>query len=125
MLLGTLGVSLLTGRGLFRAGSGNKCNCGQGIYRAGRGLLRAGQEIKQKSLTLFHPLTNLEIQDYFNKEKRFNGVFSRNNLPKLKKGAYVINLDHSENTGTHWVVIFVKSNEVIYFDSFGVIFLTK
>ena len=53
-------------------------------------------------------------------KKRFSGVFSRNVLPKLKKGAYVINLDHSKNTLTHWVVIFVKSNEVIYFDSFGV-----
>ena len=39
MLLGTLGASLLTGRGLFRAGSG------EGMYRAGKGLFRAGQEI--------------------------------------------------------------------------------
>ena len=28
-----------------------------------------------------HPLTNFEIQKYQN-EQRFNGVFSRNNLPK-------------------------------------------
>ena len=49
-------------------------------------------------------------------------------MPKqslLKKGAYVINVDYSKSTGTHWVVLFVtelhsKSNEVIYFDSFGV-----
>ena len=51
MLLGTLGVSLLSGKGLFRAGSANKCNCGQGMYRAGqnqgKGLFRAGQEIKK------------------------------------------------------------------------------
>ena len=120
MSLGTLGASLLTGRGLFRAGNGNKCNCGQGIYRAGKGLFRTGPGIKKKSLTPFHPLTNFEIQDFFNKEKRFNGVFSINNLPKLKKGAYAINLDHSKNTGTHWVVLFVKEDEVIYFDSFGV-----
>ena len=51
--------------------------------------------------------------------------FSRNDLPKLKNGAYVINLDHSENTGTHWIVIFMKSNEVIYFDSFGVEYISK
>ena len=36
----------------------------------------------------------------------------------IKKGAYVINLD--ENTGTHWVALFVKTNEAIYFDSFGI-----
>ena len=47
-------------------------------------------------------------------------MYSINNLPKIKKGAYVINLNHSKNTGTHWIVLFVKSNEVIYFDSFGV-----
>ena len=34
--------------------------------------------------------------------------------------AYIINLDNSKNTGTHWVVIFVKKDELIYFDSFGV-----
>ena len=67
----------------------------------------------------------MEIQDYFKNEKRFNGVFLRNNLPNLKDGAYVINLDHSKNTGTHWVVIFVKKDKVIYFDSFGVEYIPK
>ena len=51
--------------------------------------------------------------DFFKNVKGFNGAFSRNNLPKLKNGAYVINLDHSKNTGTHWIVIFMKNNEVI------------
>ena len=47
-------------------------------------------------------------------------MYSRNNLPKtIKKGAYVINLDEYENTGTHWVSLFVKTNKLIYFDSFG------
>ena len=45
-------------------------------------------------------------------------MYSRNNLPK--KRAYVINLDEYENTGTHWVSLFVKTNEAIYFDSFGI-----
>ena len=63
--------------------------------------------------------------DYFYNTKGFNGVFSRNNLPKLKNGAYVINLDHSKNTGTHWIAIFLKNNEVIYFDSFGVEYIPK
>ena len=29
-----------------------------------------------------HPLTNFEIQKYYKIEPRFNGIFSRNNLPK-------------------------------------------
>ena len=69
----------------------------------------------------FQPLTNIEISEYYKNEPRFNGVNSRNNLPKtIKKGAYVINLDEYENTCTHWVSVFVKTNEVIYFDSFGI-----
>ena len=41
-----------------------------------------------------HPLINFEIQKYYKNEPRFNGVFSRNNLPKkIKDGAYVMNLD--------------------------------
>ena len=58
-------------------------------------------------------------------KKRFNDVFSRNNLSKLKKVTYVINLDHSKNTRTHWVVIFVKEDKVIYFDNFGVEYIPK
>ena len=41
-----------------------------------------------------HPLTNFEIQKYYENETRFTGVYSRNNLPeKIKDGTYVINLD--------------------------------
>ena len=52
----------------------------------------------------------------------FNGVFSRNNLPKKKyrMGAYIINLDEYANEGTHWIALFCKENEIVYFDSFGV-----
>ena len=44
---------------------------------------------------------------------------------KLKKGAYVINLDEYENTGTHWVSLFVKPKYTVYFDSFGVEYIPK
>ena len=41
-----------------------------------------------------HPLTNFEIQKYYQNEPRFNGAYSRDNLPdKIKDGEYVINLD--------------------------------
>ena len=74
----------------------------------------------------FHPLTNIEISECYANKPRFNGVYSRNNLPKIiKKGAYVINLDEYEYTGTHWIALFVKTNEAIYFDSFGIEHITK
>ena len=33
----------------------------------------------------FHPLTNIEINEYDENEPIFNGVYSRNNLPKIIK----------------------------------------
>ena len=48
-------------------------------------------------------------------------VFSRDNLPKkIKDGAYVINVDEYADTGTHWIALFCKKTEIVYFDSFGV-----
>ena len=47
-----------------------------------------------------HALTNFELEMYYQNEPRFNGVFSRNNLPlKIKYGAYVINLDEYADLG--------------------------
>ena len=54
----------------------------------------------------FHPLTNIEINENYKNEPRFNGVYSRNNLPnKNKKGAYVINLDEYKNTGILYKIL--------------------
>ena len=38
---------------------------------------------------------------------------------------YVINLDEYENTGTHWVALFVKPKYTVYFDSFGIEHIPK
>ena len=67
------------------------------------------------------PLTNFEIQKYYQNESRFNGVYSRDNLPKTNDGAYVTNLDEYSNIGTHWVSLYVFT----YFDSFGVEHIPK
>ena len=83
-----------------------------------------------------HPLTNFEIQEYYQNEPRFNGVFSRDNLPNtIKNSAYVINLDEYHDIGTHWVALYVQSTSVYdtfvnnkivtYFDSFGVEHIPK
>ena len=41
-----------------------------------------------------HPLTNFEIQKYYQNKSRFNGVYSRDNLSdEIKDGAYIISLD--------------------------------
>ena len=64
-------------------------------------------EIK-KFLIPPHPLTNFEIQKYYQNEPRFNGVYSRDNLPKkIKDGAYVTNLDAYADVGTHCIALYV------------------
>ena len=78
-----------------------------------------------------HPLNNFEIQKYYQNELRFNGVYSRNDLPvaavpapthaaQIKDGAYVINLEEYKSIGTHWVALYVNGNNVKYFESFEV-----
>ena len=67
-----------------------------------------------------HPLTNFEIQAYYQNEPRFNGVYSRDNLnDKIKDGVYVINLDEYSDIGTHWIALYLNNKTVTYFDYFG------
>ena len=54
---------------------------------------------------MLHPLTNLEIQKYYENEPRFNGVYSRNNLHKIRDGAYIINLDEYFDIWSHGVAL--------------------
>ena len=117
MLLGTLRASLL----------GNLLTCqgkGRGINRAGEGILRACYEIIKQIFNATSS-SNFEIQKYYQNEPRFNSVYSRDNLTKIKNGAYIINLDEYSDIGTHWVALYVQNNNVTYFDSFGVEHILK
>ena len=67
-----------------------------------------------------HPLTNFEIQGYYQNEPRLIGVYSRDNLPDKKDGVYVINLDEYSDIGIHWIALYVSNKTVTYFDSFGI-----
>ena len=97
MLLGTLGASLLGnlltgGKGIMRAGDGIVCAGSGSIASRAKG--DGSKKKNLNSLLPFHSLTNIEINEYYGNEPKFNGVYSRNNLPnKIKKGAYIINLD--------------------------------
>ena len=63
---------------------------------------------------------------YYQNEPRFNGVYSRDNLPdKIKDEAYIIILDEYSGIGTHWVALYVNNKTVTYFDSFGVEHIPK
>ena len=72
------------------------------------------------------PLTNFEVQAFYQKESRFNGVYSRDNLPyKMKDGAYVINLDEYSDIGTHWIALYVNKKTATYLNSFGIEYSLK
>ena len=67
----------------------------------------------------------MEIQKYYQHEPKFNGVCSRNNLPKIKDGVHVINLDEYKSISTHWIALFANGDNITYFDSFGVEYIPK
>ena len=67
-----------------------------------------------------YPLTNFEIQNYNEYEPKFNGAYSRNDLSKVKDGAYLINVGKYKSIGTHWIALYLNDDNVAYFDSFGV-----
>ena len=51
---------------------------------------------------------------------RFNDVYSRNYLPRIKDGAHVLNLDEKQGKETHWLSLFMERNTVVYFDTFQI-----
>ena len=74
LLLGTIASSML----------GNLLT-GKRTVTAGEGTIRAGEGILKKALIPTHPLTNIEIREYYENEPRINGVYSKDNLPKTIK----------------------------------------
>ena len=101
MSLGTLNTNLL------------------GNLLTGKGTIRAQFLMPPYLLTIF------ERQKYYHNELKFNGIYSKNNLSKIKDGAYVINLDELKSMATHWIALYVNGNNIIHFDSFGVKHIPK
>ena len=99
MLLGaSLLGNMVTDKGIIRAGYDFK----------GKGIIRAGYGSKVSSIK------------YYQDDPRFNGAYSRDNLPnEINNAAYVINLDKYSDIGTHWIALYALINNVTYFDSFG------
>ena len=73
------------------------------------------------TVSSFNKFWNTKVLWEWTNEPRFNGVYSRSNLPKTTNfWAYVINLDEYADVGTHWIALFCNRNEIAYFNSFGV-----
>ena len=78
-----------------------------------------------------HPLANFEIQKFYQNGPKFDGIYSRNHLPKISDGAYLINLDEYKSIGAYWIALYVNDNNrnnndnVTYFDGFGIEHIPK
>ena len=74
---------------------------------------------------LYYPQINFEIRKCYQNETKFNGVYSKNDLTKIKDESYVINHDQYKSIGTHWIALHVNGDNVTYFDSFAVEYIPK
>ena len=75
MLLGALATTLL----------GNTLT-EKGVIWSSEGIIWTGEHF------LCHPIV-LKYENIIKINLKFNDVYSKNNLPKIKDGAYIINLD--------------------------------
>ena len=58
------------------------------------------------------------MKKYYQNKPKFNGVYSRNNLSRIKDGAYMINFQEYESIRTN-------AKNITYFDRFGVEHIPK
>ena len=118
MLLRTLGASLfgnmLAGKGIVRAGYGNK---------QAKGIVRASY--RSKKVNSSHHLITLKYKSIIRMNLYLmEFILEIICLKKKKDGPYVINLDEYADVGTHWIALYLLfiwcyNNDAIYFDSFG------
>ena len=105
MLLGTLNNSSL----------GNTLT-GKGVMRAEKSFVKAG--IGYNNMDINFQVSCIRITKYSNYQPRFNGVYSKDNLPRIKDRTYVI--DDKQNKETYWFSLFIEKNTAVYFRCFGI-----
>ena len=54
----------------------------------------------------------MEIRRYYQSKAKFDVVYSRKNLPKIKNGTYVISLDEYKSIETNWIALHVNNANV-------------
>ena len=68
-------------------------------------------------------LTSFDLSEYAKRLgiEHFRGVFMRDTLPKIPhhKECGILNLNTSQQPGSHWVAYYKDGKRRIYFDSFG------
>ena len=84
------------------------------------------EQLKQARIFNTTSSYNLLLNNKYHQSKpKFKDVYSRNNLPQVKDGACVKHLNEYKSIGTHWILLYVNGDDVTYFDSFGVEYISK
>ena len=79
------------------------------------------EKINNKDL---YPISNFKINEILKNNKNYIGIFSKNNVPKLKNNeSTIVNQANSLYKGTHWVAMKYNDKKLFYFDSYGIIFI--
>ena len=69
-------------------------------------------------------LSNIDLEHYVSILKlSLHPIRFVNQLKTLKPktGNYIINLDRTQTTGTHWCCFIIYNTKLVYYDSFGII----
>ena len=83
------------------------------------------EQIKNKYAELFkksnYPLSNIFINNLLKNEKYYSSIFSKDEIPLIENNkSLIINLQNSEQSGSHWIALSRKDINIFIFDSFGV-----
>ena len=68
-----------------------------------------------------YPLSNIFINNLSKNFKHFEGVYSKDQIPLIENNkSLIFNLQNSNESGSHWVSLSRKYNNIFVFDSFGI-----
>ena len=72
-----------------------------------------------------YPMSNIKIDEILKHDKNYIETSSKDNVPILKNNqSTIINLQDSDKNGSHWISYKKIVNNIFYFDSYAVSFIT-
>ena len=85
-------------------------------------IYRRGKDLEKRK----DGMSNLEIENYLKSIPNFLGVIfddSLNQIDPQFNGFVIVNLDHSQGRGTHWIALGIFKDTIEFFDPLGCDFL--
>ena len=73
-----------------------------------------------------YPLSNIFINNLLKKEKSYLGTFSKDEIPSIENNkSLIFDLQNSNRSGSHWISLSRKNNDIFIFDSFAIGYIPK